>query len=504
MFENDPNKRKIGTGFTNINRILKANVGAGQQMAGKIAQGVQTAGQNVQTQLGQSQQKFKEGFAQSTTPVLGSIAQAGGLVKQPGETDEQYANRIKNSQINYSEIGRQVSGAKYGGPSSIEDSNKLLGSAVSAGKLGLLSSSGLGQQQLVKQFVAGRQGYSKGQGALDQLLLSQSPEAQRQFQEARQSVSNIPQNIRESILSSAAQAQSAEKGIEEEKTKVLKDIQSSAIGIEERAKQQAQSYSNKAKRLAELLGDETLFGMAKGEKGTQYSGEQAEIDRQLLKNLKDFGIDVNATMYTSDKDNAIKQLKEIAQSGQTNVNTRYSDAQREALKRLSEFQQDQNKASQIAAQKNASAWNMSVDDFNKLASVQELENTRKQNLESVSDIGKYERALNLISGKDAVPPSSPPGVFSAASYINNWRKAASDVLGAETVKNIEDRINDEETGFLGISKSGKSYREGRMKSEAMRQINEILNPKYELRDRLNKQEQSKMSIQDFINKTYGV
>jgi hypothetical protein len=488
MFQNQPKNRQKGTGFTNIGRIVGANVGAGQQMAGKVAQGIQTAGQNVQNQLGQAQQKFNTGFQQTTQPVLGTLQQGSAMAKRSDESDEDYAKRTKEANVDYAEIGKKVQEAKYTGPKGLEDSQRMLGSAVGAGQLGTMTTSGQGQQELLKQFVAGKTGYTKGQGAMDQMLLGQSAEGQRQLQQAREAVSTLPEDVLSSAKLAQARAQAMDTGIDKEKARVLGGVQSSVNEMEQRAKERGQMYSKEAGRLAELLANPQSQGYVKGERGTEYNEQQAALDRQLLKNMGKFGIGAGQSkLDTSDPQAAARALQEIASGATTGVNARYGDVQRQALQKLSQFQQDEAKGAKIASEKDKAAFAVGDKDVENLASMKEQRAQAEQEKSNIQDIPQLENVVNAR------------GRVSHLDYMS----MAEGILGRDVVQSVRQRMDDENgrTDWFGAS---DEYIDSVTDGAIQDLIRQKLAPKYQSRDRLALREQNTMSLQDYINKMYGL
>lgn len=76
-------KQQQGTGFVNLNRMLQANVGAGQQLGQTIGANIQGQAQNVLGQAQQAQTQFNTGLQQGTN-LLGNISTAReNLLNQP-------------------------------------------------------------------------------------------------------------------------------------------------------------------------------------------------------------------------------------------------------------------------------------------------------------------------------------------------------------------------------------------------------------------------------------
>ncbi len=515
MFDQNQKRRQKGTGFTNIGKILGANVGAGQQMAGKIAQGIQTAGQKVQQNLGQAQQQFKGGFQQATQPALGAFQQAGGMIKRPDESEEDYSKRIAAGAkppiqaegqpgtamgnqagnqpnapaVDYSEIGKKVQEAKYTGPKGLENASQLLGSAVSAAQMGGLTTSGEGQQELTKRFVAGRQGYTKGQGALDQMLLSQSPEAQRQFQQARESVSALPEDVLASARSAELQAQGMTKGFDKEKARILGGVQSSINELEERAKEKGQLYSRDASRLAELLKDKSKIGITTGDKGgTQFSEKQEAIDKKLLADMEKFGIGGGGTKIDFlNPEEFISGLQEIANKGTTGISSKYGDPQKAALQQLARFQQDEGKAANIAAMKDQTAFNLGGEDIKNLSTVKGIEAKKQTDRETIKDMPKLEQVANAR------------GKVSHLDYMS----MAEGVLGRDVVQAVRNKM-DEENGRHDWFGASDEYIDSVTDGAIQSMIQQKLQPMYQAKGNLDKYQQNEMSLQDYINKMYGL
>lgn len=489
MFDPNYKKRQMGTGFTNIGNILRANVGAGQQMAGRIAQGVQTAGQAAQQQLGQAQQKFKTGYGEATTPLIGatgSLTQAGGMAKQPGESDDDYAKRIAGAGVNYAEIGKKISGAAYTGPKGLENTQGLLSSAVTAGQMGGLAGTAAGQQQLAKQFVAGTQPYTRGESALDQLLIGRSLEGQRQLQQAREAVSGIPQDVLAASKSAGLQAAGIQKGIEQEKAKVLGGIQSGIGEIQQRAQEAGQAYSKDAARIAELLSgaDESKIGKVMTDTGTQFSPEQAEYDKRLLSNLSKYGIDTKALSGQGlSKDEMTKLMQEIATKATTGFAQRYTEPQKAALAKLAEFQQDPTKAAQIAQQKDKSAFQLSGEDIKNLATFGTAKETQKTEKEKIELAKRYKAVADEFKSYKDTINKAPPGF--RAQFENQFFDAIAKKYGFDPneLANLAPDKGRVLAALYGLyEKNRNPYLESQKERKASKEF----------------------SLQDYINKTYGL
>jgi hypothetical protein len=189
-----------GTGFTNIQSMIKAN--QGNRLGQTVAGGVQQAGQNVRAGVQQGVQKF------------GQQVQANRLGAQDQANAEGLVNRASGlqadqdlSQDDYTQAQKYAQGA-YQGPQDLENSAQLAGQAAEAEQLGRLGSSSAGRQGLLQRFVGAPQ-YSFGQQKLDNLLLGSDQGALNQ---ARASTRGVADQAVSSIEAARGQAQEAVVG----------------------------------------------------------------------------------------------------------------------------------------------------------------------------------------------------------------------------------------------------------------------------------------------------
>jgi hypothetical protein len=330
-------KRQKGTGFTNINRILGANVGAGQQLASRIGGAISSQGQRVQQGLGQARQQFQTGFQQARQQALANIGTASSLTRQPNETDEQYEARVAAQNQDYSQIGQKLRTAEYTGPTGFENPNILLSQAQSAGKLGTFTRSGLGQGILARQYAGGRGEYGLGQNILDQLFLGQDVNAQKALQQARQNVVNLEQNVQSASQLAKEASKSTQTGIEAARNKAIEDIQKSSKGILSRGKEGAEQFNKQMQSLKNLL-------MGVDEAGNPITNITPE-QQDLLNKIDQYGIQ-NASLYLgrgninqSEIDSILSQVASGMVLNPANA-LNLTDVQRQAAINLAQLQND--------------------------------------------------------------------------------------------------------------------------------------------------------------------
>ena len=183
---NNPQERRQGTGFTNLNRILDANK---QNVLGQtIGGGIQQQAQGVRSGLNEQTQQFQQDAAsarvgtdenrQLTQDVLGRFN------SQSGFSGVQEPEIQKFQQIQ----------AGYLGPMGLsqEKLGQLQGKAQTAQQLGQATRSAGGKDELLRQFVGG-QGYTQGKQRLDSTLLGQT--GSKDLAQARRSTFGLGQDL---------------------------------------------------------------------------------------------------------------------------------------------------------------------------------------------------------------------------------------------------------------------------------------------------------------------
>lgn len=288
--------RQRGTGFTNIKRVLGANIGAGQQLAGRIGTGITGQANRVRQNLAKQQEQFQTGFEQSRKESLANIGSATQLTKQPGESDEQYESRMAAQTPDYTQIGQNLRSAEYTGPTGFQNPNLLLAQAQTAGRLGSFSRSGLGQGILARQYGAGRGNYTSGQNILDQMFLSQDPNAQKTIQQARQNVVGLSEGVQGATAAAEETAEATRLGVEQAKVQALQDIQNSLGNVVGRGTESARQFYADRDRFNQLMTatkstDSNGNPVYKDSSGNEIT--LTDRDYQLIDNPSQFGLDAS-------------------------------------------------------------------------------------------------------------------------------------------------------------------------------------------------------------------
>lgn len=255
VIEDEAKKRQKGTGFTNISKVLGANVGAGQKMGQAIGGQLGQQAEQIRKGIEQGQSQFQSGLQkeqQKQSETLGAASGALGSImkQQPVAT-------------NYEQIGQNLRDLQYSGPSSIENIQEQQQRASNLAALGRLSGLAGGQQELLRSQVAGRGRYGLGQSSLDTLLLGK--EGQRQLQAARAQTAATESQAQQAEKLAQAQAQAAESAAEQGKLATTQKIQKQLENIQKTATQQGEQFISDAKKYQDLASGRLDIGTGEGQ-----------------------------------------------------------------------------------------------------------------------------------------------------------------------------------------------------------------------------------------------
>lgn len=181
---------RTGSGFVNIQRTLAAN--RANRMGQAIQSGVGNIAGQARSGLQQAQQQFLQksqegqlgtesdvakkqsvlsriqGYQAPENPQVGTFGFREG---QPPQQPAQEPNLLSAEDI---EAFKRFQSGQYTGPSGLENADKLQEQAIKSQALGSLAGSTGGRQELLRQFVARKPGYSAGKSALDAAILGQT------------------------------------------------------------------------------------------------------------------------------------------------------------------------------------------------------------------------------------------------------------------------------------------------------------------------------------------
>jgi hypothetical protein len=317
------NAQKGSGQFADLSEYLRVNQpqGFGTELAGKVGQDVQQAGDTVQN----TGQEFKNRVNAST------VQQDKDLVDQA--TGEKAAD-FASSEDNVKAFQKQ-SNAEYMGPDSFADSNDLFAKAsgaaeTAAGKARAASTEG-GRFALLDNYF-GRENYTPGQKALDNLIAQNDPNAQQAFSQMQKNADQVATNEQQQekdLSSYAAQGKST--------TEATRAAARNALGIDESGNVISdESGSPKAGAIGNLYGslkskaDTTRAGYEKATKDIGDALASHDLTTLTPEELSMLGLDYRGGLFGVDP---TKYLSAVPESD-VNINTTTSKDEAARMKAL--------------------------------------------------------------------------------------------------------------------------------------------------------------------------
>ena len=454
-------KRQKGSGFTNISKLLGANIGAGKAMGEQIGGGVGQQAGKVVASADASTNKFLGDYATSKGSALNTLSNIGGLAGNVGtEGNVSTGSELGSlSEGQAAQKGREFADLGYKGPTSLAGSQKLTSQATTLGEIGKAAIGGtLGQKSLLQSMVARPGQYTRGQSTLDATLIGQSSQAQQAMQQGAQQAFQAQKNIAAQQANAANLAQQAGATIGQQKSDVGGQLLTNLGNIQNAATEQAKAHSE--------IGSTMKGALVKLADPAQ-RGSLSAAEKATLSQLAEYGIDPNALVetgvdYTGDAEslvNTIANQMTPAYAG----GKYYKDDQQNAARNLALMTQQGTLGSDIG--KNTydpkftnvtkeSVLNSQKDIWDQVRA-QDAKTAEWRNL---YDLG---RLPNVISGATAsIGGATASGI--GHDYNPNTRGAfvseARRMLGGNTVDQIRKYYYDQTSLFgSGRSDAEKAY-----------------------------------------------
>lgn len=391
-------KRQRGTGFTNIGRMLGANIGAGQQMAQQVGKTIGAQAGQVQQGALKSQQAFKTGFEAAKEKGLQDIGKVSGLAGQVGETGQVGTGLSGMSEEEAKRLGQQFAETKYTGPMGLEGQ---VGQRAQSLK-GLGQQAITGQRELIGSTLARRGPYTRGQSLLDTSLVGQDKAAQEALRasalEAMRTGTQAQQQ--EAAAKSLVEGAQALIGGDQQKGSLKAEAEKQLLGgmgaIEEAGKKQAESFSKEAGRVQELMA-----GTAKDASGNLITSESqlSEEDKNLIENINRFmpkGMEGLEDLYVTDENRRKAILGDISSKLSMDVGgKKYEGGQKEALRNLALLTRQEDVAKRIAEEKAFEG------GFEKSGAVEKAKGYKTEDIKSLETAkDQYKKASELLSLAD--------------------------------------------------------------------------------------------------------
>lgn len=169
---------KKSTGFTNIQRVLGANVG--NRLGSTVGQGVQQVGQQAKGNIQQSVGQFQQQSEQNRIGTTADQQLMENVLLTPEQANAQQQSRFQ-----------QLMTGTYKGPQELANKEQLASQASKAQFLGNAAQTAGGRVELLKRFARPDQSsYTIGKQSMDNLLLAQNEEDLRAARRATQGLEN--------------------------------------------------------------------------------------------------------------------------------------------------------------------------------------------------------------------------------------------------------------------------------------------------------------------------
>lgn len=420
------NKRNRGTGFTNIGKMLGANVGAGSRMGGAIGSQLGAKAGEIRKGIEQGKSQFAAGKQTGSAEAESAITTASGLADKSFQNQEEFAGLDPNQ---LAEQGRKLREAEYKGPFGLEEAGKLQSKSATAAALAKLAGTSGGQRQLLSSMVAQRGGYGRGLSEFDRMLLAR--EGQKQVQSGRGQLAGIESETERAVTGAEQEATAKQKGIESQRVKEIQDIrnklygegtaeQGGTTGLLTQAKSQANVFANEANRMKELL----TGSDAGGKIGTPENPLKPG-DEELFNKIQTLGVGLPEQIYADDPALLQRTLSNVAGLITPDVGGYlFKDKQREAASNLGALLQGVDKSQEISRLAQARTEFKPTDTTYK----------EQKDIKSTQDFYR-----DVISKKD--------------SDKVGFGQGAAKILGEQRLHDIAMKVAKEESGIFGTGSS---------------------------------------------------
>jgi hypothetical protein len=380
-------KRQKGSGFTNINRLLGANVGAGAQMGQQIGGGIGQQAGKVAASATAGTNKFLGDYAASKGSALNTLGGVSNLAGNVGAGGEVGTGSALGSlsEGEAAQKGREFADVGYKGPTALAGSQQLSGQASTLGESGKAALGGsMGQKSLLQSMVARPGQYTRGQSTLDTTLLGQSGQAQQAMQQGAQQAFQAQRNVAAQQANASNLARQAASTISQQKGDIGGLLNKKVQDIQTAAGTQAETFGKGATRLKELMtGTATT---ADGKPITSLDQLTPE-DKALLNSTSQYGLDTGMNFYTGNADSSNMSLNALGGSLSLSPGAlKYQDDQQAAARNLALMTQQDDLSSKIGKNK-----------FESNVFSQDPKLLQEQNLAKEADLAQQSKGEALVN-----------------------------------------------------------------------------------------------------------
>lgn len=187
--------RQLGSGFTNLQKVIGAN--KGNQLGSAVATGMGNRVGQIKNDLGTAQQKFN-------TDLQGNRVD-NEENKSFVQNSLQNATTAAADQNNVNKFQSLLAGG-YAGPQGLGNADTINAQAAEAAQYGNAATTSAGRTNLLQRYAGGN-GYNQGQQRLDNLLLGQT--GANELKQVRRDASGLGSQINNAATTAQSQAQAA-------------------------------------------------------------------------------------------------------------------------------------------------------------------------------------------------------------------------------------------------------------------------------------------------------
>lgn len=189
-----------GSGFTNITQYLQENAPQAQNLANRVGGIVQGQGNEASEAITGAQDSFNQDVQSNTVQYNQELANQAASQEFQGFQDQAQADEF-----------RRMVNAQYQGPQNLESTdyyNPAAQSVQKAQSTAQLIDSDAGRKQLLSQIQQGKRA-NAGVTSLNNLLLSNSPEAKQILEQSRTGISDLDERLAQIAQQSGLDAEQA-------------------------------------------------------------------------------------------------------------------------------------------------------------------------------------------------------------------------------------------------------------------------------------------------------
>ena len=402
-----------------------------------------------------TQQKFQQGFQQGLGQAQQQMQGAQNLTRQANESDADYEARVSKQQVDASKLGEGLRSAEYKGPQGLENYQALQNRATGVSQMSDLARSNIGQGLLAKQAIAAPGRYTRGQSALDQLLIGQDTAAQQAIRQARQNISGVAQKAEEATRIAQEAGQGAAEGLQKTKADIAQKLQKELQGIQTRGTEAAAKFNKDAQALSDYL--RTFDPTKQRAAETPEQKAQNQYLAGLIKNASQYGLDLGKykNIYMEDPGqaqayvNAILANPELSAGGQ-----KFTEQQKGTGNILGQLLQDTDTARKIQESKfNTDVFKAdesAASFLEPLAAERQIDQNKRKLIQNYLDAGSKpfgqgdvrgtQRALMDAGLWNDVNKEMRNLVYQKTGASNlNWKDPATKAIQLEAIRNIMNR-----------------------------------------------------------------